>query len=164
MDTDGTISVNTEVLLEEWVPTTATETEVFEHTHAGYSENDVVTYRFEVLDEAGVVHSPVVGFAVRPYPVADRPVPVYFQADEDQATDIVLVPDEDITDMDNFRDHCFLMVRDGLFSDPHVNLARRAFNIYINPIRERPATTLPASRTKSRPTSKRSCLSRTTSS
>jgi hypothetical protein len=66
-----------------------------------------------------------------------QPTPVYAQGNATQMMDIVFIPDVDIQNMDVFRDHCHLMIKDGIFADIFNNDMTRSllrfFNFYINP-------------------------------
>jgi len=130
----GAVINGTEVLLGQWTPSGSPSSATCAYTKiGGYSANRLIRYRFVVTDGGGDARSHDVTYAVRPYPVPNQPAPIYVQGDIDSVSDVVFIPDTDITSMDSFRDHCRLMILDAMFADPAVAFWGRQFNFYINP-------------------------------
>ncbi len=110
----------------------------------GNISNKFIQYKFEVIDDDGNTYpNPnIVGYAVRPYPPSlppseagsNQPAPVYVQGDIDQMMDVVFIRSDDIQDMETFRDHCRLMILDGIFGDEMTRHYSRFFNFFINPL------------------------------
>jgi hypothetical protein len=109
----------------------------------GNTSNKFISYKFKVFDSSGnpYPNSDIVGYAIRDYPPSSvpnddlkQPAPVYVQGDVGQAMDIIFIPDEDITDLDVFRDHCRLMILEGIFGDEMTRSWWQFFNFYINPL------------------------------
>lgn len=131
----GTVTNGTESLVQTWnvagAPTSSTQT--YTKT-GGYGDNKIVTYRFRVTTDNNKSRTHSVSFATRPYPVPNQPVPVYAQGDPDDVMDLVFIPDEEIVDMDEFRDRCQSLISNTAHREPTMNLFNRQFNYYINPI------------------------------
>jgi hypothetical protein len=133
IDATATITAGTESLIKEWNPAGAPTETTVSFTKAGFADNSYITYRFWVKNGDNRTRSHTVSFVTRPYPVADHPAPVYAQGDVDHVFDIIFIPDQDITNMNTFRNHCRQMITDAMFSDPSVRKWCRQFNFYINP-------------------------------
>jgi len=140
VDETGAEAPGSEVLLQSW---NRPGRRVDFTKSGGYPTNSLVRYRFAVkAASSGGGCSPGtqsydqdVKFATRPYPVPLDPAPVYVVGNQDQAFDIVFIPDEDISesDMETFRDNCLGMIREAFLDEPTTQLFRRSFNFYINP-------------------------------
>jgi len=139
IDAVGTVTAGSEVLLESWNFPDSPNTVSVTHTKSGgYPSNRLVQYRFTIESDKwyklwSITRSRRVTFAIRPYPVADQPAPVYVQGDVDRVFDVVFIPDTDITNMDTFRNHCRLMIKDAVFAEPSIKPWNAQFNFYINP-------------------------------
>jgi hypothetical protein len=121
-----------EIPLQTWTAPTPT-TFTFDRI-GGHPANSFVYYRFEVDGEGGENYRHEIQFAIRPYPFPNLPAPVYAVGDRDDIFDVVFIPDTDITDMDNFRDHCRRMIREAFLDEPTTRKFRRSFNFYVNPV------------------------------
>ncbi len=136
----GTVTVGTEAFVQEWLYPDWPETASVSYTKTGgYSADRLVNYRFWIRTGRRVwgwrlTASHNVTYAIRPYPVANQPAPVYVQGDVDKTFDIVLIPDTDITNLATFRGHCRSMIRDAVFAEPSIRTWKRQFNFYINPL------------------------------
>jgi hypothetical protein len=140
IDAAGMVTAGTEVLLQEWsFPGEPTTINISHTKAAGYPANRLVSYRYRIKSGKwygmwSVTQTRSVTFAIRPYPVADQPAPVYVQGDIDDVFDIVFIPDTDITNMDTFRGHCRSMITAAVFAEPSIKLWNTQFNFYINPL------------------------------
>lgn len=134
----GTVTSGTESLLQEWnFSDTPNSTSVTFTKTKGYEADKLVQYRFWVKIKWNWIWSTSrshdVTYAIRPYPVADQPAPVYVQGDVDHVFDVVFIPDTDITNMNTFRTECRNMIMDAVFAENTVRNWNRQFNYYINP-------------------------------
>ena len=135
VDAAGTVVAGAETLLQEWTPAgSPTSTNVTFTKTGGYSSNRLVSYRFEVTDGDGSSRSHDVTYAIRPYPVANQPAPVYAQGDINRSMDVIFIPDSDVTNMTTWRDHCRRMITEAMWNDSTVRFWTRQFNYYINPL------------------------------
>ncbi len=131
----GVITAGTEALVQTWDVSGSPASHTVSYTKTGgYGSNKLVAYRFLVTDQSNKTRSHTVSYAIRPYPVANQPAPVFAQGDVDDVFDIILIPDTDITDMDDFRDNCHNMIRNTIHREPSMNLLNHQFNFYINPL------------------------------
>lgn len=101
---------------------------------SGYGSNKMITYRFQVTTPEQT-KSFRVTFVTRPYPVANMAAPVYVQGDPDDVFDLVFIPDNDISNMNDFYDHCRGAILESFFDEPKLQFWRRQFNFYINPLK-----------------------------
>lgn len=142
IDAAGSVTAGTEALLQTWgFPDYPSSVDVTHTSAGGYSADRLVRYRFEVTARMSFwifswtsTRSQDVTYAIRPYPVANQPVPVYVQGDVDHVFDVVFIPDTDITNMATFRGHCRSMISDALFAEPDLAYWTGQFNFYINPL------------------------------
>ena len=133
----GTVTAGTEVLLKEWLqPSTPTSVNLSHTKTGGYAANKLVNYRFRIKSDntwfSTKTHK--ITYAIRPYPVANQPAPVFVQGDVNKVFDAVFIPDTDITNMATFRGHVRSMIKDAMFAEPSIKLWNRQFNFYINPL------------------------------
>lgn len=127
-------TTNAEVQLQSWTAPGGN----LSHTKAGgYPSNAVITYQWVVRTPGRNGSEDTkrfrVTFSTRPYPVANQPAPVYIQGDRNDVFDVVFIPDTDISNLNTFRNHCRLMIRESFFDEPTTRIWRRQFNFYINP-------------------------------
>lgn len=132
INSSGTVtSPGSETLLQTW---TSPPGNLAFTTTSGYGNNRLVAYRWEVISpEQSKTYK--VTFATRPYPVANMAAPVYCQGDPDDVSDLVFIPDTDITNMNNFYANCRGAILESFFDEPKTRFWRRQFNFYINPLR-----------------------------
>lgn len=131
----GVVTAGTENLIQTWNVVGAPAVNTQSYTKVGgYGDDKIVTYRFHVTNDDNKTRSHEVSFATRPYPVPNQPVPVYAQGDPDDVMDLVFIPDEEINDMDEFRDRCQALISGTMHTEPTLNLMNRQFNYYINPV------------------------------
>lgn len=130
----GTVTAGTETLVNEWNPSGSPNTLTVNFTQPGYSANKLITYRFHVTNGSGGTRNHEVTYAIRPYPVANQPAPVFVQGDVDDVFDAVFIPDSDISNMATFRSNCRNMILNTVFREPTMKFFCRSFNFYINPL------------------------------
>lgn len=123
-------SAGSDVLLNSWTSPTGD----LSHSSSSKGINKLITYRWEITTP-DYNRSYTVTYCTRPYPVSDMPAPVYCQGDPDDVFDVVFIPDNDITNMSNFRTHCRGAILESFFDEPTTRFWRRQFNFYINPER-----------------------------
>ena len=129
INSSGTVtSTGSETLIQSW---TNPAGDLSFTTSAGHGNNRVVTYRWEVTTPEQTKNF-LVTYATRPYPVTNMPAPVYAQGDPDDVFDLVFIPDTDITNMNNFYNHCRGAILESFFDEPHLQFWRRQYNFYIN--------------------------------
>lgn len=131
IDNQGnTIANGGEVLLKTWnnPPTTVQFTKP-----TGHGDNKMVTYRWVAKTDKGTSSHRIM-YVTRPYPVSNMPAPVYVQGHPDHVFDLVFIPDERLTNMEEFRTNCRGIIREGFFEEPNTRFWRKQYNFYINPL------------------------------
>ena len=115
-------------------PNRPTEVEVNFTLNGGYSGVEMVRYKFEVEDRSGYTQEHLVTFALDSFPDNYLPIPIYCQANVDEAFDILFIPDRDIIGnggLPAFYDAVHSMIENTIHREPSHRFLNRQFNFYL---------------------------------